>query len=266
MTDEYAELPVNTIYYDKAFNCRGGFTPQSCLDIAQSIKQHGLQFPVVVQPVEDVQGGIPDGYDYRLIVGHRRFTAITQLLSRDTIQAHIRKGLTDKQVRVLNLVENLERKSITLLDEGKAIHAIFPKGTSWREMARETSKSDNWCRIRWLIPTLPEEIQQDCAAGRLDSSDITMILAADDMYRLVLAKEIKLAHRRGESARQRKIRFTRGRRSRGRLEIREMLAELMSQRIELSPHRALAWAAGDLTTEELLEDVQQNQNAVERTF
>jgi len=262
LSSEYAELPVGVIYYDKVFNCRGDFTPQSCLDIAQSIKQHGLQFPVVVQPAGDVENGIPEGYGYRLIVGHRRFTAITQLLNWDTISAHIRKGMTEKQVRVLNLVENLERKSITLLDEAKAIHAIFPKGTPWREMARETSKSDNWCRVRWLIPTLPEEIQQDCAVGRLDTSDIAMILAADDMYQLALAKEIKLAHRKGESVRQRKMRFTKGRRSRGRLEIREMLADLMSQRIELSPYRALAWAAGDLTTEEFLDDVQQNQNTV----
>ena len=258
LSSEYAELPVNTIYYDKDFNCRGEFLPQSCLDLAQSIKQHGLQFPVVVQPVEDVKEGVPEGYDYRLVVGHRRFTAVTQLLGQDSIPAQIRKGLDEKQVRVLNLLENLERKDISLLDEAKAIHAIFSKGTSWKEMARETSKSDNWCRIRWLIPTLPEEIQQDCAAGRLATSDIAMILAANDEYQLALAREIKLARGRGESVRARKQRFTRVRRSKGRLQIRDMLANLMSQRIRPPVYRALAWAAGDVTTEELLEDVQEN--------
>lgn len=254
LTSEYAELPVNTIYYDKAFNCRGEFTPQSCLDIAQSIKQHGLQFPVVVQPVEDVEDGIPEGYDYRLIVGHRRFTAITQLLGQGTISTQIRKGLSEKQVRVLNLVENLERKNISLLDEAKAIHAIFPEGTPWRQMAKETSKSDNWCRIRWLIPTLSEEIQQDCAAGRLGPGDIAIILAADNKYHLALAREIRIAKGKGESSRQRKLKFTKIKRAKKRLEIREMLANLMSQRIEPSPYRALAWAAGDLTNEEFLED------------
>lgn len=249
---EYAKLPVNVIYYDRTFNCRGEFTPQSCLDIAQSIQQHGLQFPVVVQPAEDVENGIPEGYDYRLIVGHRRFTAITQLLGQDTISVQIRKGLSEKQTRILNLIENLERKNISLLDEAKAIYAIFPKGTSWREMARETSKSDNWCRIRWSILTLPEEIQQDCAAGRLDTTDIAMILAADDMYQLALAQEIKMAKGRGESVRKRKQRFTNVKRAKKRLEIREMLANLMSQQIEPSPYRALAWAAGDLTDGEFL--------------
>ena len=254
VVSEYAELPVDTIYYDREFNCRSDFTPQSCLDLAQSIKQHGLQFPVVVQPATDVEGGIPDGFDYRLVVGHRRFTAITQLLGQKTIPSQIRKGLGDHQVRILNLVENLERKEITLLDEAKAIHAIFPKGTSWGEMARETSKSSSWCKIRWLIPTLPEEIQQDCAAGRIETSDIPLILAADDEYKLALAREIKLAKGRGESVRQRRRRFTKSRRSKGRLQIHAMLAHLMSQRIRPSPYRALAWAAGDLTEEDFLEE------------
>ena len=254
VSSEYAELSVDTIYYDKAFNCRSDFTPQSCLDIAQSIKQHGLQFPIVVQPAEDVEGGIPEGYDYRLIVGHRRFTAVTQLLGQTTIAANVRKGLTEKQVKVLNLVENLERKNITLFDEGKAIYSIFPEGTSFAEMARETSKSQHWCRIRWKIPTLSEEIQQDCAAGRLGATDIALIISANSMEQVALAHAIKLAKGRGESVRTRARKLGGSRRVRGCRNIREMLAHLMSQQIEPSPYRALAWAAGDLTDEELLED------------
>ena len=254
LNSTYADLPVGAIYHDKSFNCRDAFSPQSCLDLAQSIRQHGLQFPIVVQPAADVKGGIPDGYDYRLVVGHRRFTAVTWLLNHKTIAAQIRPGLTDKQARVLNLVENLDRKNITLLDEAKAIHAIFPKGTPWRMMARETSKSDNWCRIRWLIPTLSEDIQRDCAAGRLNSTDISIILAADDKYQTALAQRIKLAKRKGLTTRQRQKNFTKMRRSRLRRDIRNMLGDLMSRRIEPSPYRALAWAAGDLTDEEFLEE------------
>lgn len=260
VSNEYAELSVDIIYYDKAFNCRGVFTPQSCLDIAQSIRQHGLQFPVVVQPAEDVEGGIPESYDYRLIVGHRRFTAVTQLLGEDTIAVQIRKGLTEKQVRVLNLIENLERKNISLLDEGKAIHAIFSEGITYAEMAKETSKSTHWCRIRWMIPTLSEEIQQDCAAGRLGATDIALILTADDEQQLATAHEIKLAKGRGESVRTRARNLGGSKRIRGCWQIREMLAHLMSRHIEPSPYRALAWAAGDLTDAEFLEDIRNAQN------
>jgi ParB/RepB/Spo0J family partition protein len=223
--------------------------------LAQSIEQHGLQFPVVVQPAADAKDGIPDEYEYRLVVGHRRFAAVSQLLGQKTIAVQIREGLTDKQARVLNLIENLERKDITLLDEAKAVHAIFPPGTPWRTMARETSKSDYWCRIRWLIPTMSEEIQQDCAAGRLTVADIAMILGSDDKYQLALAQQIKLAKRRGDSTRQRQRKFTKAVRSRNQVEIRAMLADLMSQRLKPSPYKVLAWAAGDLTGEEFLEEL-----------
>ncbi len=252
---EYAELPVTSIYYDRTFNCRGEFTPQSCLDISQSIKEHGLQIPIIVQPAEDVKsGGMLLGYAYRLIAGHRRFIAVTQLLSQDTIPAQIRKGLSEQQARILNLIENLERKDITLLDEAKALRNIFPEGTSYSEMTKATSKSSFWCRVRWLLTTLDEEIQQDCAAGRLSTVDISMILAADDIHQLALARELKMARGKGESVRKRRSKFSQGKTAKKRLVILEMLAHLMSQRIELSPYRALAWASGDLTDEELLND------------
>jgi len=57
-------LPVSQIYYDADFNCRGQFTLQSVEELAQSIDELGLQFPVVVQPAEEVEGfeheGLPN--------------------------------------------------------------------------------------------------------------------------------------------------------------------------------------------------------------
>lgn len=248
------KIEASRIYYDKEFNCRADFTPQSCLDLALSIKQHGLQFPIIIQPAKDVEGDIPEEYDYRLVIGHRRFTAMTQLLNWKVVPVEIRSGLSEKEARVLNLVENLERKDITLMDESKALRAIFPEGTPFHQMAKETSKSYYWCRIRWLIPTLPKEIQQDCAAGRLGVSDIEVILTAEDKYKIALAKEIKLAKRKGESVRQRQRRFADIKRAKGRQAIRRMLTYLMSEEIEVSPYRALAWASGDITDEDFLKE------------
>ncbi len=252
LSSEYAELPVDTIYYDKTFNCRGEFTPQSCLDLSQSIQQHGLQFPVVVQPAVDAGDSIPEGFDYRLIVGHRRFTAITQLLNQDTISAQIRRGLDGRQVRILNLIENLERKSISLSDEANAIRAIFSTGVSYDKMAKEMSKSANWCRIRWLIPSLPGGIQQDIAAGRLSVTDVSVLLNADDKYRAAMARDMILARGRGESEFKRHRGLGAVKRAKKRMEIHAMMAELMSRRIKPAPYRALAWAAGDLTDETFL--------------
>lgn len=251
------KLPVNKIYYDKEFNCRGSFTPQSCLDLAQSIEQIGLQFPVLVQPRDDVPT-IPDCYDYRLIVGHRRFTAVTLLLHWSEIEAEIRSGLSEREARTLNLVENLERKNITLLDEAKAIRNIFPKGTTIREISKTLSKSTDWCRVRLVLLTLPEEVQQDCAAGRLGAYDIHAIISTKKEEQIALAREIKLAKIRGESTRQVIRKLKKNRVSKGRKEIHNMLSYLMVNQIEASPFRALAWAAGDIATEDFLNEPNEN--------
>jgi len=221
------------------------------------MEKHGLQFPVVVQPKVDVPQ-LPDGFDYRLIVGHRRFTAATKLLHWAFISADIRHGLTEQEAQTLNLLENLERKSISLLDEAKALHTIFSDGTSYNEMARHLSKSDNWCRTRWLLMSMPEEIQQDCAIGRLTVIDLqTLITVNGGPMQIALAREIKMAKRKGESTssiKRRLGKFSGLRRSRGRKEIRNMISHLMGEGTFASPFRAMAWCSGDLTTEEFLEE------------
>lgn len=263
LKSDYAEVPVNTIYIDRSLNCRGIFTPQSCLDLADSIKQHGLQFPVVVQPLEDVEVEIPtylrkDTHKYRLIAGHRRFTAISQLLGLDTIDANIRRGLTEKDVKVLNLIENLERKDINLLEEARALRAIFPEGTSYLTISKELSKSQKWVRLRCMLLDMPEEIQQSAANGKLTISDIDIICHTakkiTDKQKLALAREILLAKGLGLSLRKLQSKFLKRRFSRKRGDIHAMMARIMTEDIDASACRALAWAAGDLTDDEFLEE------------
>ena len=115
-------LPLSRIYYDADFNCRARFTLQSVSDLAESIRLRGggielkgLDCPVVVQPIADMAGRKPAGVDYRLIAGHRRFKAIEVFLKWSSIPAMIRAGLSDHEARMLNFVENLERKTSTFL-------------------------------------------------------------------------------------------------------------------------------------------------------
>jgi ParB/RepB/Spo0J family partition protein len=255
VTTEYHDVPTSTIFCDTAFNCRSPFPPQSCLDLSQSIARHGLQFPVVVQPREDVEEGIPSGYKYRLLVGHRRFTAVTQLLQLDTIACEVRTGLTSQEAHILNLMENLERKSLSIIDEAKGLHSIFPEPVPVREMARTVSKSREWCRIRYELLTLPDKVQQVCGAGHLAASDIAIILATDKARQVSMCDNLLKAKERGESARRRIRNYSKTRRTRSRTEIEEMIARLMVDEIEPSPYRALAWASGEISDDDLLENI-----------
>lgn len=255
VTIEYHVIRTATILCDPTFNCRAPFPPQSCLDLSQSIARHGLQFPIVVQPRDDVEEDMASGYDYRLLVGHRRFIAVTELLRLDKIACEVRTGLTNKEACILNLLENLERKSLSIVDEAKGLQAIFPEPVPYREMSRTVSKSREWCRIRYELLSLPPSVQDACGAGHLAASDIAIILTTDKRRQVSMCKTLMQARARGDSARRRIQNFSKTRRARNRTEIEEMIARLMVDELHPSPYRALAWASGELTDVDLLENI-----------
>ena len=111
------------------------------------------------------------GCEYRLIVGHRRFRAVTAFLKWTEIPAYICEGLSDHEARMLNVVENLQRKSLNILEEARAIQNLYPKGASVREAARELKQPTNWVYVRVRLLRMPEEVQQKAAAGLLSQDE-----------------------------------------------------------------------------------------------
>ena len=133
-------IPVAAIYYDAAFNCRGEFTLQSVKELADSIAQAGrLICPVAVQPWTE-----EPGCEYRLIVGHRRFRAVTAFLKWTEMPAYICEGLSEHEARMLNLAENLQRKTLNILEEARAIQNLYPKGAKRAGRGPRVETADQW--------------------------------------------------------------------------------------------------------------------------
>ena len=177
-------LPLDRIYYDADFNCRGQFTLQSVSDLAESIRLRGggvelkgLDYPIVVQPIADMTGRKPAGFDYRLIAGHRRYRAMEVFLKWTVVPAMIRSGLSDHEARMLNFVENLERKDLNMLEEARAMARLYPDGVSLRVAAAEIKRPTGWVHDRQRLLTLPEEVQQFAAAGLLAMCNVKVLAA-----------------------------------------------------------------------------------------
>ena len=168
-------LPVSQIYYDADFNCRGQFTLQSVEDLAKSIKGIGLQFPVVVQPVEEIKGFEHEDFRWRLIAGHRRFRAVTTFLKWTEIPATVWNGLSERQARLFNFTENLERQDLNVLEEARVLGRLFPKGAPIREAARELKRDTRWVHARFRLLKLPEPVQVKVAAGTLSLVDVEVL-------------------------------------------------------------------------------------------
>lgn len=97
---------------------RSTFSPDEIQTLATSIKESGLLQPVSVRQVKD---------RYQLIAGERRYRA-HQLLNKSTIDAII-IPVSDEEMGVLALTENIDREDLYDYEIGKAlrkIETLFP--------------------------------------------------------------------------------------------------------------------------------------------
>ena len=255
--DAYA-VPVASVFYDESFNCRGPFLLQSVQDLAESIRSTGLQFPVVVQPWDK------DGFAYRLLAGHRRFVAVIQVLDWTTIPASIRHDLTERQARLLNFTENLERKDLNPLEEAQALRRLFPEGISLRTAAAELHRPTAWVNDRQRLLLLPEEIQQFAAAGLIAMCNIKVLVALPPDQQLIAARKIVECKREhGKTASlmhlDKRYRRTFGYRK-SKAEIQQMVALMLGNGITGLGPRMGAWCAGYITDAELKQDIAEAQD------
>ncbi len=264
--DAYA-VPLDRIYYDADFNCRGEFTLESVMDLAENIRLRGkgvelkgLDFPVVVQPITDMADKQPAGFDYRLLAGHRRFQAIKTFLKWHSIPAMIREGLSDREARMLNFVENLERKDLNILEEARALGRLYPDGVPLRVAAKEIKRPTRWIHARLRLLTLPEEVQRLAATGLLAATNMETLadLKSPEAQIEAARKIVELRRERGKSASMKRLNPKYRRKFRPRPtkpEINKMVAKMLGRGIEGLGPRMGAWCAGYISDAEIVEDI-----------
>lgn len=259
------DISMARIYCDSNFNCRGIIRPFDVADLATSIRDKGLQFAISVQPASDVQGGLPlnpdDGlpYEYRIVAGHRRYTAV-KILKWPTIPATVRTDLDEKKARILNLVENFQRQDLNILQEAEALKHLCEAGVARETVAREIGMSGGWVQVRYNLLRLPVEIQQEAAAGLINQYHIKTLCTLktkEDQFEAV--KKIKEAKMRGDKPPQigiRKQKTTDIKKARLPNEMADMVEILAKTSLGYGIHtRALAWGAGYISTAEFFADI-----------
>ncbi len=260
-------IPVEKVYSDSDFNCRGHIAPFEVADLAKDIERNDLQFPIAVQPKEDILDGLPDGFDVKIIAGHRRFAAWKVLKAGFggadnpylAIPAMIKTGLSDIQARILNLSENLKRKNLNILQEAKAIEKLYLSGMPRDTVAVEIGMSSGWVQVRFNLLTLPPEIQAEAAAGTLNQHQIKQLYSLktkEEQFEAV--REIKKAKDRGAKAghvgkrQKQKTNVKKVRNPGDLLKMIEVLAKATGYGLQT---RVLAWAAGNISTEDFFNDI-----------
>lgn len=173
---------------------RKRFDETSLRELADSIKLHGVIQPIVLNKTEN---------GYLIIAGERRYRA-SKIAGLSTIPAIIR-NYTDKQVKEISIIENLQREDLNPIEAAKAIKELMEEYSLTQESVAERigkSRSNiaNTLRLLSLYPDVIKLVED----GKLSSGHArALVTITDQNLQLKLAKmasENKLSVRDLEKA------------------------------------------------------------------
>lgn len=142
------------------------FDMYEIIQLAGTIKQHGLLQPIVVEESFDENRD----ETYTLISGERRFRA-SKIAGLTDIQAIIIHASNESDNATLALIENTQRKDLTPLEESEAMHKILKKkDISIRALAELCGKSYPHTRTLLKLSSLTEEIKEIVRSGQDNTS------------------------------------------------------------------------------------------------
>ena len=146
---------------------RQTFDEQGLAALADSIRQHGLVQPVVVQKAGPGR--------YELIAGERRLRAAKRC-GLKTVPAIIRSYTPDEAAEIA-LIENLQRQDLDAIEEGMAYERLMKDfGLTQEQTAQKVGKSRSHVANMVRLLQLPADIKEWIAAGRLSMGQARPLL------------------------------------------------------------------------------------------
>jgi ParB family chromosome partitioning protein len=123
-------------------------------DLTSSIKEKGVLEPLLVKP-NRVSG------TWMIIAGERRWRSATLAGLKEV--PCIELDLSEKEVAEIALIENLQRKDLTVWEEADGLAALNSRyGYTHDEIAKKIGKSRTTVTEAMTIANLPEDIRRKC--------------------------------------------------------------------------------------------------------
>ncbi len=196
------ELYHNSIFWVEVerirpnpFQPRRDFDELKLQDLAESIRQYGVLQPLVVTRKEEQ---LEDGsirVEYELIAGERRLRA-SRLAGLSQVPVIIRAQEDSDQVKLeLAIIENLQRDDLNPIERARAFERLVNEFKMRHvDIARKIGRSREYVSNTLRLLTLPEEVQNLLASGKLSEGHTRAILRLNDRpeEQQVFVKEILL--------------------------------------------------------------------------
>lgn len=129
--------------------------------LVASIRQNGLLQPIVVRIVDR---------GFEVVAGHRRLESCKRL--RWVRIPCIVKDLSDQEAYELGLVENMERKSLSPVEEARAFERYVREGGwgSAKQLAERIGRSEEYVSHRMALLTLPKSVLDLIESDKISGS------------------------------------------------------------------------------------------------
>ena len=145
---------------------RKEFSEEKIQELAQSIKENGLIQPIIVRK-SPVLG-------YEILAGERRYRAsIAAGLSEVPV---IVKQLSDQDMMLHSIIENLQRENLNPIEEAKAYQSLIDKGFTHADIAEKMGKSRPYITNLVRLLGLPKHILTEVESGRLSQAHARLLI------------------------------------------------------------------------------------------
>jgi ParB family chromosome partitioning protein len=137
-------------------------------ELTESIKEKGVLEPLLVRPTNDGK--------FMIIAGERRWRA-SQLAGLEEVPC-IEMDVDDKGLAEIALIENLQRKDLTVWEEADGLAALKEKfGYTQDEIAQKISKGRTTVTELLTIAGLPAEIRERCKSANINAKAMLLEVA-----------------------------------------------------------------------------------------
>lgn len=137
-------------------------------ELSSSIKEKGVLEPLLVKPK-------PDG-TWMIIAGERRWRA-ANLAGLDEVPC-IELDLDEKEIAEIALIENMQRKDLTVWEEADGLAALKSRyDYSHEEIAKKIGKSRTTVTESLTIAGLPKQIREKCRRADISAKSILLEIA-----------------------------------------------------------------------------------------
>ena len=179
--EKILQIPIEDIIPNR-FQPRLSFDDASLNDLASSIKQHGIIQPLVLRRIND---------KYEIIAGERRYKA-AKMAGLSTVPAII-SNLSDSASAEVAIVENIQRKDLSAIEEAKSYQMLLDKGyMTQEELAKKMGLSQSAISNKLRLLSLDESVQNAVIKEQISERHARSLLKVKnkDMQKVLLNKII----------------------------------------------------------------------------